>query len=276
MNIEIKNISATHAVIEIQGTIGLAEEWQHTSGEPDDRVSTYEKFQGQLSRIVDQGAHSIRINIRSTGGSVQDAILIHGALCELHGVSIETHCYGFVASAATIIAQAASQGSRFVASSALYLIHNASAHVEGNTKDVEAMATLLEKTDSQIAQIYASRSGLEADYFRQIMALEGGKGEWLSPEEVLNAGLADKVERISPIKNGVERVKNFIRKLIDTEHIDSSRADQVMAVAEMAFEPLDVLATQTLPKEDPVVENPSVRLSGNRNAYMQDAELFKG
>lgn len=276
MNVNIKNISATHAVIEIQGTIGLPEEWQYASDDSTESVSTYEKFRGQLSRIVDEGARSIRVNIRSTGGSVQDAILIHGALCELEGVSIETHCYGFVASAATIIAQAASQGARFVASSALYLIHNASAQIEGNSKDVEAISVLLEKTDSQIAQIYATRSGLEVDYFRQIMARDSGKGEWLSPEEVVEIGLADRVERISPIKNGVERVKNFLRKLIDAEEVYSSDSDQLTAMADLTFEPLGALATQTMPKEDPVVENPSVRLTGNRNAYMKDAELFRG
>ena len=62
------------------------------------------------------------VDIRSTGGDVNDALLIHDALCSLDA-HITTRCYGYTASAATIIAQAASPGCREISANALYLIH---------------------------------------------------------------------------------------------------------------------------------------------------------
>ncbi|MEG2647530.1 MAG: ATP-dependent Clp protease proteolytic subunit, partial [Mucinivorans sp.] len=107
MNINVNNISPTQATIEIRGEIGIPSAWQDEEQRDENTASTYEKFQAILATIVEQGVTKLRLNIRSTGGAVQDALLIHGALSELVGVEIETHCYGFVASSATIIAQAA-------------------------------------------------------------------------------------------------------------------------------------------------------------------------
>lgn len=269
MNIKLNNISPTEAVIQIEGEIGLCEEMQRTQSTQSTQnatsnvVSTYEKFRELLSQIVADGVSTIRVNIRSTGGSVSDALLIHGSLCELQGVEIHTHCYGFTASAATIIAQAASKGCRHVASTALYLVHNASTAIEGNAAAAEATAALLAKTDERIADIYASRSGYPADHFRSLMAREAGQGEWLTPREVIEAGLADAIEEISPLKAAVSKLRNLMRQIFEPE--------QAATIAISSAAP-----TATLPKDDPTIENAAVSLSGNQKAYLRDAELFRG
>ena len=56
-----------------------------------------------------------------------------------------TRCYGYVASAATLIAQAASEGRREISAGALYLVHAAACAAEGNAAELEARAELLRK-----------------------------------------------------------------------------------------------------------------------------------
>ncbi len=191
MNSEI-NIRNTAEVcyIDIDGTIGLPEEWQFD--DPSSRVTTYKKFKDAMAKIADIESPEVVVNIRSTGGDVNDALLIYDALCALDA-HIVTRCYGYTASAATIIAQAASEGCRQISSNALYLIHNSICAAEGNAAEMEAKADLLHKTDTRLAEVYATRSGRDVAEFTTLMNENGGNGRWLSPEEVVAAALADEI-----------------------------------------------------------------------------------
>lgn len=177
-------------LIEIEGTIGVPEEWQFDR--QDARVATYEKFRQAVERIAAVEAGQVVVDIRSTGGDVNDALLIYEALRGLDA-QITTRCFGYTASAATVIAQAADEGCRQIAASALYLIHESSCAAEGNASELEARVELLRKTDSRLSELYAARSGREAADFAALMAENNGQGRWLSPEETLAAGLADRI-----------------------------------------------------------------------------------
>lgn len=187
--IQINN-SAEVCRIDIEGTIGIPEEWQFD--DPEARVATYERFSKALQRIAGIEAPEVVVNIRSTGGDVNDALLIHDALRQLPA-RITTRCYGYTASAATIIAQAASEGCREISANALYLIHTAVCATEGNAAEIAGKLDLLHQTDARIAAVYAARSGRPAEEFEALMAENNGNGRWLSPEEAVAAGLADKV-----------------------------------------------------------------------------------
>lgn len=187
--INIRN-TAEVCYIDIDGTIGVPEEWQFD--DPSSRVTTYEKFKDAVARIADIESPEVVVNIRSTGGDVNDALLIYDALCALDA-HIVTRCYGYTASAATIIAQAASEGCRQISANALYLIHNSICSTEGNAAEMEAKADLLHKTDQRLAEVYASRSGRAVEEFVALMNENGGNGRWLSPEEVVEAALADEI-----------------------------------------------------------------------------------
>lgn len=185
--ISIKN-HAECCEIEIEGIIGLPEEWQFDH--PDQRVATYEGFREALQRITAIEDSEVVVHIRSTGGDVNDALLIYDAL-RATGAHITTRCYGYTASAATIIAQAASEGCREIAPEALYLIHNSICATEGNAEELRAQTELLEKTDERLAALYAERSGRAVEEFRALMAENNGRGRWLSPDEAMQMGLVD-------------------------------------------------------------------------------------
>ncbi len=286
--IQIKN-SAGVCRIEIEGTIGVPEEWQFD--QPEARVATYEKFRDTVRRIAGIDAPQIVVDIRSTGGDVNDALLIHDALCSLDA-HITTRCYGYTASAATIIAQAASPGCREISANALYLIHTAICAAEGTAAEIAGKLDLLRQTATRIAAVYAARSGRPAGEFEALMAENNGNGRWLSPEEAVAAGLADTVtdngERTAPslagnIARGWERLLAGIG-LNRREELPADR--NVLLTAGERQELLRRSATAirqaqqnasptcTKPREDPSYGD-TVR-TANQRAYAEDVKRFKG
>ncbi len=279
MNINVNNQNTTQVIIDIEGVIGMDESVQFATESSTPRVSTFQKFKAEIDKIDTDVVESLRLNIRSMGGEVHDALLMHSALVELaQKITIETHCYGFSASAATIIAQAASPSKRYVAGSAMYMIHRASMHFDGNTNTAESAAELLAKTDQQIAQIYALRSGLLPEHFIEVMNRDNGKGEWLTAQEAVEMGLADRLESAVSIKNVMNNIGEFFRKIFQPEstlspaHAQESEGVQARNQEVVAQEQ----PTKTMAKEDPVIEHYSVQLSGNKSAYSRDVELFRG
>lgn len=291
-SIRIKNEVDT-TIIDIDGTIGVPESWQCDN--PETRVTTYERFKESVSRIADISNTTIRVNIRSTGGDVNDALLIYEAL-KATGAKITTCCYGYTASAATIVAQAASEGCRLIAPTSLYLIHNSLCSVEGNADELQAEVDMLRQTDCRIAEVYATRSGRSAEEFLTLMSANGGRGRWLSPIEAIAVGLVDAVESeqgLSATEQStlVERAKTGVMALlravgidVDREHPDAIEDVNVRALqapinasdtSKVVFEEAQrAVAPMTLkPVEDPspVAQNSEPR----QQAYESDLRSIK-
>ena len=279
--IQIKN-SAGVCRIEIEGTIGVPEEWQFD--QPEARVATYEKFRDTVRRIAGIDAPQIVVDIRSTGGDVNDA------LCSLDA-HITTRCYGYTASAATIIAQAASPGCREISANALYLIHTAICAAEGNAAEIAGKLDLLRQTDTRIAAVYAARSGRPAGEFEALMAENNGNGRWLAPEEAVAAGLADKVVEAAEqpasslarnIARGWERLLANIglrpgpalpadRNVLHFDgEVQALRSRSAVAADEARRQ---AAPTSTQPREDPSCGD-TVR-SANERAYAEDARRMR-
>ncbi|MBR2333323.1 MAG: Clp protease ClpP, partial [Rikenellaceae bacterium] len=210
--IKITNQADGVTVIDIEGEIGVPEELQFE--EPESRVATYRKFKDMVGSIAQIRSPKVLVNIRSTGGDVGDAMLIYDALCSLDA-EITTRCWGYVASAATIIAQAASTGLREISSESLYLIHRSVSRVEGDAESMQHNAELLAKTDAQIASIYAERSGRAVEEFERLMSENEGMGRWLTPEEAIEAGLVDRVvERETQRRGFGQRIRAAVGRLL--------------------------------------------------------------
>ena len=293
-DIQIRN-SADVCYIDIEGTIGVPEQWQFAS--PDDRVATYEKFRDAVARIAALDAPQVVVNIRSTGGDVNDALLIHDALRQLPA-RVTTRCYGYTASAATIIAQAASEGCRLLSANALYLIHTAICSTEGNAAEIAGKIDLLHQTDARIAAVYASRSGRPAAEFEALMAENNGNGRWLAPEEAVAAGLADRIveggETAEGERSAVRNLASGWNRLLaalglhgaaapagaareedrrNILHLDDADPAAGRSAIEAAEGQRRHRATQVLAAEDPSVGE--IRRSANEAAYAADARQFK-
>ena len=272
--------------IEIEGTIGMAEELQFDDAAG--RTATYEKFHSQIEQIRAIHAREVQVDIRSTGGDVNDALMIHDALCELaaDGATVTTCCYGYTASAATIIAQAASAGCRRISSNALYLIHNSICAAEGNAIELSGSIELLRKTDRRLAMLYAERSGRTVSEIAALMAANNGCGRWLSPEEALKEGLVDEIVGSTPtdrsfVKNVVRRINSLLGRREELPAADCNifRTDVIFPDEPSESEKMRIVfdegqrtsgPTRLLETEDPSLSEPI--LTGNAKAYADDAQ----
>lgn len=283
--IKIKD-SAHECVIDIEGVIGVPEASQFDVDAP--QVATYARFREQVAHLAQISAPEVVVNIRSTGGDVNDAMLIYEALRSIDA-RITTRCYGYTASAATIIAQAASGGAREISANGLYLIHNSMCAVEGNADDLGKHIDLLRKTDERIAGIYAARSGRDVAHFAALMSENGGEGRWLTPAEAIEAGLADCIvgDEASAERGIVRDVVERIARMLgvdksaapsnaplpkDKNILHFGEQELQTAVSVVAFEEGQTAAAPTAVRECDDPSDADVRPTPNALAYDADAK----
>jgi hypothetical protein len=193
-----------------------------------------------------------------------------------------------VASAATIIAQAASEGRREISSESLYLIHRSVSRVEGDAESMQHNAELLAKTDAQIASIYAERSGRSVEEFERLMSENEGMGRWLTPEEAIEAGLVDRVVERETQRRGVgQRIRAVVGRLFGTSRGEDNRQTPPKARStirtttpkvQTSVELMRRAQQLAIPTRLKEVEDPDVcdvRQSFNEAAYDRDAENFR-
>ncbi len=273
--------------IDIGGTIGVPEQEQFDPGSQ--QVATWERFRRTVEEIRAIRAAEVIVNIRSTGGDVNDALLIHDALRSLEGRVI-TRCFGYTASAATVIAQAASEGCRELSANALYLIHRSVCATEGNAEELAARLDLLRKTDERLAEVYAARSGRGPETFIDLMGENNGNGRWLAPNEAIAAGLADRI--VAPPATAEKGIRSWVRRLAqrfrptDLRPLPTAQRSILHFGAPEAPAETDIPAppdpselppaarqeappTRTLPREDPSVGEAA--RTHNERAYERDA-----
>lgn len=167
---EIKNLTADVASVFIYDEIGLY-------------GVTASDFAAELRGI---NARTIELHISSPGGDVFDGLAILNSLRQ-HPSTVNVVVDGIAASAASFIAMAGD--TVMMAPQSTMMIHDASGLVIGNSRDMQEMADLLEKTSDNIAAVYAQRAGGDVEEWRAAMRAE----TWYSDQEAVTAGLADGV-----------------------------------------------------------------------------------
>lgn len=166
----VKNLTADTAELFIYDEIGLY-------------GVTAADFSAELQGVT---ASNILLRISSPGGSVFDGLAILNSLRQ-HEANIDVVIDGVAASAASFIAMAGD--TVMMSPQAMLMIHDASGLVIGNSRDMQEMADLLEKTSDNIAAVYAQRAGGTPEEWREAMRAE----TWYSDREAVEAGLADGV-----------------------------------------------------------------------------------
>jgi ATP-dependent protease ClpP protease subunit len=130
----------------------------------------------------------LTVRINSPGGDAFDALAITNIL-QRQPCTVAVSIDGLAASAASIVAMAASKGELSIAENAMVMVHRAWALAVGNKNEMLDMASILEKIDGQIAATYAARSGRQAQTWLKMMEDE----TWMTGGEAVQEKFADKI-----------------------------------------------------------------------------------
>ncbi len=167
----IENAYAEEASVYISDEIGF---WGTTA-------------QGFIDQLNGVTAPKITVFINSPGGEVFDGLAIHTALAESKA-HVTTFVTGLAASAASYIAMAGDTIK--TARNAMWMLHDASGGVWGNSTSMRAQADLLDKVTMNIADMYAMQtSGTAEEWYAKLLNQE----HWYTGQEALSAGLADEM-----------------------------------------------------------------------------------
>ena len=128
----------------------------------------------------------VTVQINSPGGDMFEGIAIYNLL-RAHPARITVDVLGIAASAASVIAMAGDNIR--MAPSSFLMLHNAWGVVIGNRHDMAEAATLFERFDGALADIYAARSGMARSEVARLLDAE----TFLTAEEAVAAGMADTI-----------------------------------------------------------------------------------
>jgi len=130
------------------------------------------------------GKAPVLVTINSPGGDAFEGIAIYNLLRE-HAGKVTVNVLGLAASAASIIAMAGDTVK--MGEGAFLMIHSSSGIVIGNQEDMREFANLLETIDSEVAKLYAARTGKPESEMISMMKKE----TWMSAAEAVKSGFAD-------------------------------------------------------------------------------------
>lgn len=143
------------------------------------------KFVSDLGKNADA---DVVLHVSSYGGDVFEGLVIMNAL-RSHSGNVTAIVEGVAASIASVIVVGGADrvvmrpGSRM-------MIHNALTMTMGNADELDATSRRLREMSSDLAQVYAQRSGTDVAEWQAAMDAE----TWFSADEAVAAGLADVVE----------------------------------------------------------------------------------
>jgi ATP-dependent protease ClpP protease subunit len=152
------------------------------------------------------GDKDVTINLNSGGGSFFEGVAIYNMLRE-HPKKVTIKVMGLAASAASVIAMAADDLQ--VARTGFLMIHNAWIVAMGNRKDLKAAADSLEPFDNSMAELYASRTGMERKKIENMMDAE----TWIAGAQAVEMGFADSLLATDSIKESDDKVQSAIRRV---------------------------------------------------------------
>jgi ATP-dependent protease ClpP protease subunit len=129
------------------------------------------------------GKH-LNLRINSPGGSIIDGQAIIAAL-KRHTGGFTAWVDGLAASMASVIACAAERC--YMADGAMMMIHRASTVSMGDAEDLRKDASLLEKFEKGIVNVYAAKTGMAPEEIQQMLAEE----TWMDALEAVALGFCD-------------------------------------------------------------------------------------
>lgn len=135
------------------------------------------------------GYSNVKIYMNSPGGTATAAFAVKAQLERLSakGIGLECRIDGLCASAATLIASACDKV--VVAQGSRYFVHKAWTCMCGNADDFATLRADLARTDEDLAEVYAKRTGKDAAAMLALMTEE----PLMTAKEAMDAGFADEL-----------------------------------------------------------------------------------
>lgn len=132
----------------------------------------------------------ISLYINSPGGSVSAGLAIYDTMNYIR-CDVSTICMGMAASMASVLMAAGAPGKRFILPNAQIMIHQPMGGSGERTQqtDFEIIAKEMRKTRDRLEGILAKRTGQTIEKVHA----DSERDNWMSAEEALAYGLADKV-----------------------------------------------------------------------------------
>ena len=154
-------------------------------------LSIYSPIDSPLAREVRERLSAaprepVTLRVHSPGGELFAALAIHAAL-RAHAGRVSAIVEGVAASAASIIIMAADEIA--IAENGYIMVHDPSMAAAGGGDDLRQAAELVDRTREQLVGIYASRAKVDREQIIDMMRSE----TWLSADEAVSLGLADKI-----------------------------------------------------------------------------------
>lgn len=142
--------------------------------------------------ISKANGEKLDIYINSGGGDIFAGSEIYSAIRE-YGGEVKIHVVGLAASAASVIACAASSE---ISPTAMVMVHNVSSIARGDYRDLSKEGDILKKANETIANAYVAKTGMTLESALKMMDDE----TWLSANDAVAKGLIDKIAENQNVK----------------------------------------------------------------------------
>jgi ATP-dependent protease ClpP protease subunit len=144
--------------------------------------------EGRFTNSMDTPVDTLNIDVHSPGGNVFDGYLIHSKIMQLRAKGVYvTATVSLAASMASVMCMACNE--IIMLPTGRMMIHDVSMGLFGNAKELSKAANMCEELSSEIAAIYAERTGKPVDDVREMMKEE----TWMNAEKCLDLGFANRM-----------------------------------------------------------------------------------
>ena len=144
---------------------------------------------GEIMNAAENGIDTLNIEINSPGGSIFDGYTMYQEIKSLQdrGVYVTAIITGMAASMASVICMACDEVQ--IVPHGRMMIHDASVSASGNAESLRKSADLVDGLSDNIANIYATKTGIASSEIRTMMKAE----TWMNAVETVAMKFADKI-----------------------------------------------------------------------------------
>lgn len=217
-----------------------------------------------IEQLNEYDGEDVLVRINSVGGDVFEGMAIYNALKKYDG-RVKVEIEGLSASMASIIMLAGDEIS--ASENSLIMIHNPSAGVMGESKDLSKRADLLDKMKTQMVTIYKGKSNISEEEIISMMDEE----TWFTSEEAMNVGLIDNVTEAIKVAAHFD-LKTITNKVPDwvNEKYTNNNNNEMEEIKKMLVDLTSSVASFVSTKKEEVIsENVIVNIADEENIKEQ-------